>query len=83
MRIDVISVFGSAVDEFCSVSLLGRARQSGRVDLRLHDPRDHTSDVHLGSSVLEWHLVSSTIFTFYQKIRRKTFVFFTGLGEDR
>ena len=46
MRIDVISVFGSAVDEFCSVSLLGRARQSGRVDLRLHDPRDHTSDVH-------------------------------------
>ena len=46
MRIDVISVFGSAVDEFCSVSLLGRARQSGRVDLRLHDPRDHTNDVH-------------------------------------
>jgi len=46
MRIDVISVFGSAVDEFCSMSLLGRARQSGRVDLRLHDPRDHANDVH-------------------------------------
>lgn len=46
MRIDVISVFGSAVDDFCSVSLLGRARRAGLVDLRLHDPRDHATDVH-------------------------------------
>ena len=46
MRIDVFTLFPALVDGFCSDSLLGKARQSGIVDLRLHDPRDHTSDVH-------------------------------------
>ncbi len=46
MRIDVFTLFPSLVDGFCSDSLLGKARASGLVDLRLHDPRDHTSDVH-------------------------------------
>ena len=46
MRIDVFTLFPTMVDGFCSDSLLGKARQSGLVDLRLHDPRDHTSDVH-------------------------------------
>ena len=41
-----ISLFPAMVDGFCSDSLLGKARQSGLVDLRLHDPRDHTDDVH-------------------------------------
>ena len=34
------------VDGFCSQSLLGRARTNGQVDLRCHDIRDHTTDVH-------------------------------------
>ena len=46
MRVDVFTIFPSAVDEFCAASLLGRARQSGVLDLRCHDIRDHTSDVH-------------------------------------
>lgn len=46
MRIDVFSIFPSLVDDFCSQSLLGKARAAGTVDLRCHDPRDHTTDVH-------------------------------------
>ncbi|MEN9646748.1 MAG: tRNA ((1)-)-methyltransferase [Actinomycetota bacterium] len=46
MRIDVFTIFPALVDGFCAESLLGKARTSGLLDLRLHDPRDHTSDVH-------------------------------------
>ncbi len=46
MRIDVFTIFASAVDDFCSASLLGKARQSGVLDLRCHDIREHTTDVH-------------------------------------
>jgi tRNA (guanine37-N1)-methyltransferase len=46
MRIDVFTIFPALVDTFCSESLLGKARGTGLVDLRLHDPRDQTSDVH-------------------------------------
>ena len=34
------------VDEFCSASLLGRARSGGILDLRCHDPRQFTDDLH-------------------------------------
>lgn len=46
MRIDVFSLFPGLVDGFCSESLLGKARTSGLLDLRCHDIRDQTSDVH-------------------------------------
>jgi tRNA (guanine37-N1)-methyltransferase len=46
MRIDVFSLFPRLVDDFCSESLLGRARQQQLVDLRCHDLREHTTDVH-------------------------------------
>lgn len=46
MRIDVFTLFPSMVDGFCSHSILGRARDADRLDLRVHDPRDHTHDVH-------------------------------------
>src|SRR5215216_1733961 len=46
MRIDVFSIFTDVVDTFCSASLLGKARRAGLLDLRLHDPRDRTTDVH-------------------------------------
>lgn len=46
MRIDVFTIFPGLVDGFCAESLLGKARQGGLLDLRLHDPRDHTADVH-------------------------------------
>ncbi|GGA73618.1 tRNA (guanine-N(1)-)-methyltransferase [Pseudoclavibacter endophyticus] len=45
MRIDIISIFPEffrALD----ISLLGKARQSGLVDVRVHDLRDATTDRH-------------------------------------
>ncbi len=46
MRIDVFTIFPTMVDRFCSEALLGRARANGLVDLRCHDPREYTTDVH-------------------------------------
>ena len=46
MRIDVFTLFPSLVDGFCSESLLGRARTERLLDLRVHDIREHTTDVH-------------------------------------
>lgn len=46
MRIDVITIFPEMVEGFASHSLLGKARDSGLLELRTHDPREHTTDVH-------------------------------------
>ena len=46
MRIDVFTIFPELVDGFCRESLLGRARDAGLLELRCHDLRDHTTDVH-------------------------------------
>lgn len=46
MRVDVFSVFPSIVDDFCGASLLGKARQTGLLQLTCHDLRDYTTDVH-------------------------------------
>ena len=46
MRIDVFTLFPGLVEGFCSDGLLGKARESELLDLRLHDPRAQTSDVH-------------------------------------
>ncbi|TVR20380.1 MAG: tRNA (guanosine(37)-N1)-methyltransferase TrmD [Ilumatobacter sp.] len=46
MRIDVFTIFPGLVDGFCAESLLGKARTSGLLDLRCHDLRAHTTDVH-------------------------------------
>jgi tRNA (guanine37-N1)-methyltransferase len=46
MRIDVFTIFPAIVEAIAGESLLGRARQSGVLDIRVHDLRDHTTDVH-------------------------------------
>jgi len=46
LRIDVFSLFPRLVDDFCSESLLGKARGHGLLDLRCHDIREQTTDVH-------------------------------------
>jgi tRNA (guanine37-N1)-methyltransferase len=46
VRVDVFSIFPAAVDDFCSASLLGKAREAGLLDLRCHDLRAHATDVH-------------------------------------
>ncbi|MGW9626798.1 tRNA (guanosine(37)-N1)-methyltransferase TrmD [Microbacterium sp. NPDC055521] len=45
MRIDVVSIFPSYFDGL-ALSLLGKARDSGILDLHVHDLRDWTSDRH-------------------------------------
>ncbi len=45
MRIDVVSIFPSFFDVL-EVSLLGKARGRGLLDIRVHDLRDHTHDRH-------------------------------------
>jgi tRNA (guanine37-N1)-methyltransferase len=45
VRIDVVSIFPSFFDVL-EVSLLGRARGRGLLDIRVHDLRDHTHDRH-------------------------------------
>jgi tRNA (guanine37-N1)-methyltransferase len=46
VRIEVFSIFPDVVDSFCGASLLGKARQTGLLDLRTHDLRQHATDVH-------------------------------------
>ncbi len=46
MRIDVFTLFPDLIDGFTAASIMGRARRDGLLDLRLHDPRDHTTDNH-------------------------------------
>ena len=46
MRIDVITIFPGLFHGFLSEGLLGKAIESGLVDVRIHDLRDWTDDVH-------------------------------------
>ena len=46
MRIDVFTLFPAMVDDFCSASLLGKARSAHMVDVRCHNIRDFATDVH-------------------------------------
>jgi tRNA (guanine37-N1)-methyltransferase len=46
MRIDVLTILPEAVDAFTSVSLIGKARRDGVLDLRVHDLRDAATDTH-------------------------------------
>ncbi|MCL4163280.1 UNVERIFIED_CONTAM: hypothetical protein GTU68_053509, partial [Idotea baltica] len=46
MRIDVLTILPEVVENFASASLLGKARSSGLLDIRIHNIRDATTDVH-------------------------------------
>jgi tRNA (guanine37-N1)-methyltransferase len=46
MRIDVFTIFPEMVSGFAAQSLLGRAVERGLLDIRVHDLREHTTDVH-------------------------------------
>jgi tRNA (guanine37-N1)-methyltransferase len=45
-RIDVFTLFPEVVRHYGEASILGRARDRGRLDLRAHDIRETTRDVH-------------------------------------
>jgi len=46
VRIDVITIFPDMVEDFAGRSLLGKARQNGLLDVRVHDLRAGTDDPH-------------------------------------
>jgi tRNA (guanine37-N1)-methyltransferase len=46
VRVDVFTIFPEYLDAPLSASLLGKARAAGLLDVRLHDPRDWTTDAH-------------------------------------
>jgi len=46
MRIDVFTIFPDMVGDFASRSLLGKARDGGLVDVRVHDLRSGANDPH-------------------------------------
>ncbi len=46
MRIDLFTIFPEYLSAPLSVSLVGRARDAGLLDVRVHDPRAFTTDVH-------------------------------------
>ena len=45
-RVDVFTLFPEVVEHYGSASILGRARSRGHLDLRTHDIRDATHDIH-------------------------------------
>ncbi len=46
MRIDVLTIFPDLVEQFASASLLGKARRTGLLDVRVHDLRSVATDPH-------------------------------------
>jgi tRNA (guanine37-N1)-methyltransferase len=46
MRIDVFTIFPEAVDNMAQLSVLGRARGAGLIDVRVHDLRMASTDPH-------------------------------------
>ncbi len=46
MRIDVITIFPAMIEQFGGQSLIGKARERGLLDLRVHDLRSVTVDPH-------------------------------------
>jgi tRNA (guanine37-N1)-methyltransferase len=46
MRIDVFTIFPEYLAGPLAISLVGRAREAGLLDVRLHDPRAFTTDAH-------------------------------------
>ena len=46
MVVDVITIFPEMFEGPMSVSIIGSARERGLLELRTHDPRDHTCDRH-------------------------------------
>lgn len=46
MRISILTLFPEVLDHYLSLSILGRARENGLIDVRLFNIRDYTEDKH-------------------------------------
>ena len=46
MKFDIVTIFPAMVEAALAVGVIGRARESGRLDIAVHNLRDFTSDRH-------------------------------------
>ncbi len=46
LRVDIFTIFPEMVDRVAAESVIGRGRRDGRLDVRVHDLRATTTDVH-------------------------------------
>lgn len=46
MRFDILTLFPNLVENYCSESILKRAKRAGLIDIRAHNFRDYTKDKH-------------------------------------
>jgi tRNA (guanine37-N1)-methyltransferase len=46
VRVDVFTIFPDYLEAPLAASLIGKAREAGILDVRLHDPREHATDNH-------------------------------------
>ena len=46
LRIDILTIFPEMVDTMASMSVIGRGREAGHLDVRVHDLRSATTDKH-------------------------------------
>ena len=46
MRLDIITIFPAMIEAGLAEGVIGRARERGRIDVRVRDLRDHTADRH-------------------------------------
>ena len=46
MRFDIMTLFPEYIDFILSESIIGRARKSGKLDIRTHNIRDYSEDKH-------------------------------------
>lgn len=89
MRVDVFTVFPAMIDAVTGYSLLGRARQRGVLDLRVHDLRSATQDPHRsvddspfggGAGMV---LMAEPIFTTVERARPPRPLYLLGAGGRR
>jgi tRNA (guanine37-N1)-methyltransferase len=89
MRIDDITIFPALVASFADESLIGRARERGLLDIRVHDLRDATDDVHRtvddtpfggGAGMV---LLPEPIFATVEAVQPPRPLFLLGPGGDR
>ena len=46
MVFHVLTIFGEFFDGPFDCGVIARSKKAGRIEIRFHDPRDYTSDVH-------------------------------------
>ena len=89
MRIDVFSIFPDMVGTFAAQALLGKAQERGLLDLRVHDLRSETTDVHRtvddspfggGAGMV---LMAEPIFAIVEKVQPPRPLFLLGPGGRR